>query len=698
MSEELNDNLPQADGNPNQEMQENHVAEIQEEQVQVVENEVLNTVEAVEDTAEIVAEPKAEVAEPDNIVELTDEEVADDTLEYADEKSAAVAVIDHANAEENEDESIKARHDIPLQDYEALPMEKLVAEMELLIESDKIMSVREHVEEIKRVFLSKFKHLLDEKRDEWKSQNPETTESFHYDFPLKHKFDALYSKYQEKRNAHFKSIEKALQSNLQTRNALIEELKNVIHSQNGNIAQSLKQIADIRERWKNAGPIPKDKYNMVWNTYNFYLEQFYDILDLDREARNNEFKNNLEQKQKIIARVEELLNEDDSVKSFRELQDLHRIWKEDIGPVSREDRETLWEKFSELTKKMHDKREAFFESFRAVENENLEKKKEIIAQIEEFAKEKVNSHNAWQKQIEKVEALRNSFFATGKVPNEVNEETWTSFKNAVRDFNVLKNSFYKEIKKEQTDNLSKKQALVDKANSLKDSEDFATTTPLMKQIQEEWKTVGHIPKKFSDALWTEFRAACNQYFERLKESRKEVDADELAAYEHKKNYLETLRSFELEGKHKEDLDAIKAHIENWKKLGRVPANKRHIESKFNKILDILFEKLSSSKKEGELMRYANRLDNADSRKLDNERVFISRKIDEVQHEIFQLENNIQFFGNASSDNPMVKEVQKNIERHKEELQLWKEKLKQLKNHGKKEETPVAVESPETPEE
>lgn len=688
MSEELNDNLPQADGNPNPEMQENFVAETPEQETQIIENEEI---------AEAVAAPVVEeaVAEPDNIVELTDEQVADDSIEFADENSVAVEAINHANAEENEDESIKARHDIPLQDYEALPMDKLVAEMELLIGSDKIMSVREHVEEIKRVFVSKFKHLLDEKRDEWKAQNPETTESFHYDFPLKHKFDALYSKYQEKRNAHFKSIEKALQDNLQTRHVLIDELKAVIHSQNGNIAQSLKQIAEIRERWKNAGPIPKDKYNTVWNTYNFYLEQFYDILDLDREARNNEFKNNLEQKQKIIARVEELLNEEDSVKSFRELQDLHRIWKEDIGPVSREDRETLWEKFSELTKKMHDKREAFFEGFRAVENENLEKKKGLIAQIEELAKEKVNSHSAWQKQIEKVEALRNSFFATGKVPNEVNEETWTSFKNAVRDFNVLKNSFYKDIKKEQNDNLSKKQTLVDKANSLKDSEDFASTTPLMKQIQEEWKTVGHIPKKFSDALWTEFRAACNHYFERLKDSRKEVDADELAAYENKKNYLETLRSFELEGKHKEDLDAIKAHIEHWKGLGKVPANKRHIESKFNKILDVLFEKLSSSKKEGEMMRFANRLDNADGRKLDNERVFITRKIDEVQHEIFQLENNIQFFGNASSDNPMVKEVQKNIERHKEELQLWKEKLKQLKNHGKKEEPVKAAETPET---
>jgi hypothetical protein len=284
--------------------------------------------------------------------------------------------------------------------------------------------------------------------------------------------------------------------------------------------------------------------------------------------------------------------------------------------------------------------------------------------------------------MEKVEALRNQFFATGKVPSEVNEDTWTSFKNAVRNFNILKNSFYKDIKKDQNDNLSKKQALVAKAVELKDSTDFATTTPLFKQIQEEWKTIGHVPRKVSDKLWTEFRAACNEYFEKLKEQKSEVNEDEVAAFENKKAYLETLRGFELSGEHRADLDAIKAHIETWKGFGKVPFARRHIEGKFNKILDALFEKLSSSKKDNEMARYANKLDNlahSDTRKLDNEKVFIMRKIDEVQGEIFQLENNIQFFAKAKADNPMVKEVIKNIEFKKEELATLKEKLKQLRN-------------------
>ena len=365
-----------------------------------------------------------------------------------------------------------------------------------------------------------------------------------------------------------------------------------------------------------------------------------------------------------------------------ELQDLHRIWKEEIGPVSRDKREEIWNRFSELTKQMHDKRESLYEQLRAVETVNLEKKKEIIAQIEVLAQEKVNAHSAWLAQIEKVEALRNQFFAAGKVPAEVSEDTWTAFKNAVRSFNVLKNSFYKEIKKDQNDNLSKKQALVAKAQELKESTDFAATTPLMKQIQEEWKTIGHVPRKFSDKLWAEFRAACNEYFEKLKEQKVEVNVEEVEAFEKKKAYLENVRAFEMTGDHKTDLDGIKAHIEMWKSFGKVPFARRHIEGKFNKILDALFEKLSASKKENEMARYANRLDNLannDTRKLDNEKVFLMRKIDEVQGEIFQLENNIQFFANAKADNPMVKEVKKSIELKKEELAMLKEKLKQLRN-------------------
>ncbi|WP_290860819.1 DUF349 domain-containing protein [Flavobacterium sp.] len=594
----------------------------------------------------------------------------------------ALNAIDESNAEESEDETLKERHNIPMLEYASLSMDALVDELEKLTAVEKVMSVKEHVEEIKKEFLAKYHHFIEEKKDEFKAENPDSTEDFEYHLPLKSKFDTLYKQLKGKQNAHFKSLQNNLNANLDRRLAIVEEIKNLINPQE-NIKDTLKIFNELREEWRTIGPIPRDKYNHVWNNYHFHVENFYDYLHLDREARDLDFKHNLELKQKIIARVEELVNEVDITKAFRELQDLHRIWKEEIGPVDREHREEIWNQFSALTKQMHDKREGLFANQREKETANLEKKKEIIAEIEKLATEEVTAHSQWQGLIEKVEALRNAFFSAGKVPSEINEATWAEFKTAVRNFNSHKNAFYKDIKKEQNDNLSKKMALVEKAKSLSVSEDFAATTPLMKQIQEEWKQIGHVPRKYSDKVWKEFKDACNQFFDRMKATRNEANSEEIEAFDKKKAYLDALKDFQLTGEHKADLEAIKAHIEQWKSFGKVPFSRRHVEGKFNKILDALFEKLSLSKKDGDMMRFSNKLEQLsgsdDHRKLESEKIFIIRKIEEVQSEIFQLENNIQFFTHAKKDNPLVKEVFKNIEKHKDELKTWKDKLKQLRN-------------------
>ena len=617
----------------------------------------------------------------DNLPVVDGNEVLESQTEVQDSRNEAIETIENLNAEVSEDATVGESHDIPMLNYDAMDMENLVLELENLVVSDKIMAVKNHVEEIKSVFLSKYNHFIEEKKEEFVHENPDSTEEFEYYFPLKSKFDSLYSNFRSKKNTHFKSLESDLKSNLQTRLALIEELKSLINP-GENIKDNLKQFNDLRERWKTAGGIPKDKYNHVWNNFHFHVENFYDYLHLDREARDIDFKHNLEAKLKIITRAQELVNEADVMKAFRELQSLHKIWKEDIGPVSRENREEIWAAFSELTKQMHDKRELIFAQQRGSEVENLAKKKEIIAAIEAIATEKITVHSGWQAQVEKIEALRASFFSAGKVPAEVNEQTWSDFKTAVRNFNVHKNSFYKDIKKDQSTNLDKKNALVSRAKELQESNDFNVSTPIMKKIQEEWKQIGHVPKKYSDLVWKEFKEACNHYFDRLHAEKNENEEVEVAAFEKKKEYLETLKSFELVGDHKTDLDAIKSHIEAWKSIGKVPFARRHIEGKFNKILDVLFEKLSLSKKDTDMMRFSNRMDSLsesnDTRKIDNEKIFLIRKVEEVQNEIFQLENNIQFFAKAKKDNPMVLEVMKNIEGHKEELATWKEKLKQIR--------------------
>ena len=701
MLEEKNDNLLEADGNLEnnsteiiqaetkvpEEIEAVETSDVVEENVATISEAVLPEAEAIietENQAELVAETP--VLEENEVIQPIETEPTETIAEEAklSETDIIIDAIADNNDEESEDETLKERHDIPMLDYDTLSMESLIDELKNLVTNEKVMSVKDHVEEIKKSFLAKYYHLLEEKKEEFLAENPDTTEEFAYHFPLKSQFDQFYSLFRDNKNAHFKSLQTNLKTNLENRLAIVEELKELINPQ-ANIKDTLKHFNDLRERWKNAGPIPKDKYNHVWNNYHFHVENFYDYLHLDREARDLDFKHNLEQKQKIVARVEELVNEADINKAFRELQDLHKIWKEDIGPVSREHRDEIWNKFSDLTKQMHDKREVLFEKMRGTELENLEKKKEIIAKIEVLATEKVNAHSQWLHQIEKVEALRTAFFSAGKVPSEVNEETWAAFKTAVRNFNSFKNSFYKDIKKDQNNNLSLKTALVAKAKELQESTDFSVTTPIMKQIQEEWKQIGHVPRKYSDKIWIEFKDACNHYFDKLKEQKNDENSEEVEAFDNKKAYLETLREFQMTGDHKTDLEAIKLHIETWKKFGRVPFARRHIEGKFNKVLDALFEKLSLSKKDSEMMRFSNRMDQLsesnDTRKLEGEKIFLMRKIDEIKNEIFQLENNIQFFTNtrnAKKENSIVLEVRKNIEKHKEEMELLKDKLKQIR--------------------
>ena len=658
MLDETNDNLPKADG-----------------------------------TLEPTAMQTPENGTEENVIELTPEEVQDDTL--LTEEPLPHQAITETNSETEDVEETQSdvddeveTHEIPTKNYENLSMDELVVEMEHLLELDQINKIKTQIEDIKKEFLSQYHHLLDEKREEFLEQNPETTEQFEYHLPAKAKFDQVYGQYRDKKNTHFKKLQNDLQGNLDKRVEIVEAMRNLINPAES-MQDTLKHFNELRDRWKNIGPIPKDKYNHVWNNYHFHVENFYDYLHLDREARDLEFKHNLELKQKLVERAEALEHEPDTNTAFRALQGLHRMWKEEVGPVGKDHREEIWEKFSVATKKIHDRKDALNDEIKQREVTNLEIKKAIVAKIEELATTKVDSHALWLKQADLVETLRNDFFNAGKVPAESNEETWSTFKNAVRSFNILKNSFYKDMKKDQHENLVKKMALLEKAIELKDNTDFAATTPVMMKIQDEWKTIGHVPRNNADKIWKEFRAACNAYFENLKAQRSEVNEEEEQNFAKKQELLESVKSVTLIGEHKADLDTIKTHIDAWKSVGHVPRNKRHIDGKFNKVLDGLFEQLNVSKKDSEMMRFANRVEHLASedggRKLENEKIFIMRKIDEIKHEIFQLENNIQFFSsakNAKKENPIIVEVRKNIERHKESMDVWKDKLKQLREIAK----------------
>ena len=656
--------------------------------------ETSNVTETIqkEETSEIVApseDTKEEGVETTKDVVDDSETVSEDISEKATEPSseakpkahAHVEEIEESNAEDAEDETNAERHELESKDYHAMSMEQLVDELEGLLKDKKIQTIKAQVDEIKSEFHSKFGELLDEKKEEFLSEGGNEID-FYFTTPIKNRFNEAYKSYRNTLNAYYKDRESNLKQNLENRLAIIEEIKGLINVEE-NINTTYKHFKDLQEQWRNAGPIPRDRYNNAWNSYHHHVEVFYDFLHLNRDLRDMDFKHNLDQKTKIIERAEELAKDDNINRAFRELQVLHKLWKEELGPVGREHREEIWERFSNATKTIHDKRQAYYADLDKAHEANLLKKEEIIARIEDLAKDQPKSHQGWQKKIKDIEALRQEFFNAGKVPIRVNDATWTKFKSAVRNFNRSKNNFYKSLKKDQYDNLQKKLELIKIAEDNKDNDDFEATTALMKKIQSDWKTIGHVPRKDSDKIWKQFKNACNHYFDRMHAEKNAASKEEMAAFEEKSALLETVKSIELTGNPEKDIETIKTQINAWKSIGHIPSNKRFIEGKFNKAIDGLFGQLDMDKAKLEMIKFENKLETLskpdDTRLLDNEQNFIKKKITEIKSEINQLENNMQFFSNVDESNPLVRDVIKNIKNHKDNLQTWKDKLRKVKD-------------------
>jgi hypothetical protein len=600
--------------------------------------------------------------------------------ESAEKDDEVLNEIEESNAEDAEDEGNKDRHKIEVKDYDTMSLEALAIELEKLLKNEKVQAIKSHIDNINSEFKTKFQALLDEKKEEFLNDGGNEIDFF-YSSPVQKRFKEAYKEYRKKVNDHYKSLEKNLKQNLADKLEIIEDLKGLLNLEE-NINTTYKHFKELQERWRNTGPIPRDKYNNAWNSYHHHVEMFYDFLHLNRDLRDLDFKHNLEKKLLIIERAEELAQDDNVMRAFRELQELHKMWKEELGPVGREHREAIWERFKIATKIINDKRQVYYQQIDKVYEINLEKKLQIIANIEAINSLESNSHSAWQNKIKAIEEQRDAFFNAGKVPIKVNESTWSKFKEAVRTFNRQKNAFYKSLKKDQFKNLQLKLDLIKIAEDNKESEDFEVTTPLMKKIQNDWKKIGHVPRKDSDKIWKQFKAACNYYFDRIHASRNEANKEFIEAFNKKNELLNTLKNLKLNSTKAENINTVKTHISQWQALGRVPNDKRYIEGKFQKTIDDLLTGLKMPKDEVEMIKYENKLDSInssdDNRNLDNERVFIRKKIEEVKSQINQLENNLQFFTNVDDDNPLVKEVHNNIKGHKDSLKLWITKLSKIK--------------------
>ncbi|WP_282043988.1 DUF349 domain-containing protein [Winogradskyella flava] len=666
-----NDNLQDADGKNEVEIKD---PTLKEESTLEVEN-------TSKDKAKDIVESESVSTEDTRSENTSQAEIDTESKTNTSKEDKHVDEIEAENAEDAEDESNVERHEVEEKDYHAMSMQDLATELNRLLKHHKIQTISKQVNQIKAEFNAKFSQFLEEKKEEFVNDGGNEID-FYYTNDTKKLFNQLYKDYKQSISTYYKEREQNLKQNLENRLAIIEEIKGLLNVEE-NINTTYKHFKELQEKWRNAGPIPRDKYNNAWNTYHHHVERFYDFLHLNNDLRDMDFKHNYEQKLKIIERAEELAQSDSINHSFRELQVLHKMWKEELGPVAKEHRETIWERFSNATKTIHDKRQAYYADLDKAYEKNLEKKEDLISQIQAIAEDTANSHGAWQKKIKQIETLREAFFNAGKVPLKVNEATWAKFKDAVRTFNRGKNKFYKGLKKDQYENLQKKKELIKIAEENKNSEDFEVVTPLMKKIQNDWKKIGHVPRRDSDKIWKQFKAACNHYFDRMHAERKSENQHLYDAFDKKVKLLEDIKTMVLSGDNKADVETLKTKVADWKAIGHVPQSKRYIDGKFYKAIDDAFDKLKMDKSKLDMVKFESKLENLanndnDTRLLDNEQNFIRKKIGEVQSEITQLENNLQFFSNVDSDNPLVKDVHKNIANHKKELETWKNKLSKLR--------------------
>ena len=619
-------------------------------------------------TAEASAKSIAEEAETGSSGE--DAHISDEELEKEDDTEEVHSDEDHHD--EHED-----HHEV-MPDYAEFSTEDLVSTAEKLLKSEPVQTLKKHFEGIRTNLLKQLNSEREAKLEQFLKEGGNKID-FEFIQPIREQFRKVYGEYRNRRQKHYRELEEELKNNLKIKNELIEQIKELVNKEES-IGDTFKEFNKIQQEWRNTGPVPRADSGDLYRTYHHHVENFYEYIKINKELRDLDFKKNRKVKEELIEETRGLIDMDDLPTAFKKLQELHRKWK-NTGPVEREQREPLWQTFSDLTHQLHNKREEYYSQLREKAGEMVEIKKQLISKLKEIP-EQYDAHHKWQNAMKKVDEVAGEFKKIGRVNHPENDAVWDEFRSVIRNFNHAKNQFYKGLKKQHHENLKKKQALLEKAEQLKNSDDWRAATNEFKRIQAEWKRIGHVPRSESDKIWKQFRGACNHFFDRLTENNKERDKSLLKNLEAKKAIIDKLDKMELKpGSQKESVEALKKVISEWKDAGQVPRNESKVEKDFNKLLDAKFKAIDLDRKESQKIRFENKMDSISTQggvnELHRERDQIKRQITDGQKELAQLETNLSFFSSSNPKNPFIKEAEKNIQRQREQIELLQEKLKML---------------------
>lgn len=607
-------------------------------------------------------------------VTLNSESVQQDQVtELSEQKpEVAAAVTEEVVNQVSETQKVSEES---LTNYAAMDKKQLVEVLQNLAQQP-VNEVKEDVVRVRVAFAAIRKEELAKEKEAFIAKGNEEAAFAPAADELEEQFKSLYAGIKEKRAAYNAAQDALKAENLAKKREIISKI-NEIAEDADNVNRQYSTVQQLQQDFKAIGEVPSENDTEVWKAYQVAVERFYDLLKMNKELRDYDFKKNLEQKQALCAEAEALDEESDIVDAFKKLQQLHTSWRE-IGPVSKEIREELWTRFKNASAVINKKYQSFFEERKANEKKNAEGKEALCVKIEAISTDNLKTYAAWDEATKAIIGLQEEWKKLGFASRKVNTELFARFRKSCDEFFAKKAEFFKRMKDELAANLAKKIELCEKAEALKDSTEWKKTTDALIALQKEWKTVGPVVKKHSDAVWKRFIAACDAFFEEKKKQNVNVHSVEHENLKQKKDIIAQINSI-LENKETEDApNKVRELMKKWQEVGHVPyKEKDKVYAEYKAAIDKAFEQLDMKAKKARMANFANTINQmSDTGKVYHERERLVRAYEMKSQELKTYENNLGFFNAQSkSGNSLVKEMERKIANIKEEIAMLEQKIK-----------------------
>ena len=504
---------------------------------------------------------------------------------------------------------------------------------------------------------------------------------------IEEEFKNVMAIIKEKRSAQMAELERQKEENLQIKLSIIEELKELVESPD-DANKSYTEFKKLQQQWNETKLIPQAKVNELWKSYQLYVEKFYDILKLNNEFREYDFKKNLEIKNRLCEAAEKLADEEDVISAFHQLQKLHQEFR-DTGPVAKELRDEVWNRFKAASTVVNRRHQQHFEALKEAEQHNLDQKTVICEIVESIEYDELKTFSAWENKTQEVIALQTKWKTIGFAPQKMNVKIFERFRHACDDFFKKKGEFFKTLKEGMNENLEKKKALCEKAESLKESTDWKATADTLTKLQKEWKTIGPVPKKHSDTIWKRFISACDYFFEQKNKATSSQRSVELENMEKKKEIIIRLSAIDESIDTEEASKQVRELMKEWGTIGHVPfKEKDKLYKQYHSLVDQLFERFNISASNRKLSNFKSNISNIQSggsQTLYREREKLVRAYENMKSELQTYENNLGFLTSASKKgNSLLTELNRKVEKLKADLELVLQKIKVIDESIKEE--------------